>query len=94
MNDQFIKELKEAVEAVLFCESITVGKRLNGQHAFAQLMQALENATTSSNYSSGYHAGWKPLYLYQGVQIEYRGTPESGQEYRIAGRSKIAACVT
>ena len=37
---------------------------------------------------------WKPFDTYQGVQIEYRGTPATGQEYRIAGRSKIAPCVT
>ena len=58
MNDQSIKDLKEVVEAVLFSESVTTGRRLDAQHAYTQLMQELENATTSSGYSSGYRAGW------------------------------------
>jgi hypothetical protein len=58
MNDQSIEELRKTVEAVLFSESVTTGKRLDAQHAYTQLMQELENATTSSGYSSGYRDGW------------------------------------
>jgi len=57
-EDSSIKELEAIVEAVLFGESATIGRRLDAQHAYTELMQKLENATTDSGYSSGYRAGW------------------------------------
>ena len=57
-EDSSIKKLKSMVEAVLFGESVTTGRRLDARHAYTELMQKLENATTDSGYSSGYRAGW------------------------------------
>ena len=57
-EDSSIRELEAIVEAVLFSESVTTGRRLDAQHAYTELMQKLENATTDSGYSSGYRAGW------------------------------------
>lgn len=57
-EDSSIKELEAIVKAVLFSENVTPAWRLRAKHAFAKLMQELENATTSSGYSSGYRAGW------------------------------------
>ena len=37
---------------------------------------------------------WKPFSTYQGVQIENKGTPATGQEYRIAGSPKSMPCLT
>jgi Zn finger protein HypA/HybF involved in hydrogenase expression len=37
---------------------------------------------------------WKPFSVYQGVQIECRGTPATGQEYRIAGSPRSFNCLT
>jgi len=37
---------------------------------------------------------WKLFSTYQGVQIEYKGTPATGQEYRIAGSPKSMPCLT
>lgn len=37
---------------------------------------------------------WKPFTVYHEVQIEKRGTPATGQEYRIAGSPKSMICLT
>jgi hypothetical protein len=65
LNDQSIEDLKKAVEAVLFEDkflpnhtTVTPAQFKDAQNAYAQLMQELESATTSSGYSSGYRAGW------------------------------------
>jgi cellobiose phosphorylase len=60
MNDQSIEELKKAVETVLSRPNVTFtpAQSFDAQHAYAQLMQELENATASNGYSSGYRAGW------------------------------------
>jgi hypothetical protein len=55
MNDQPIEAYKKVVEAVLFGTTATNVKKLDAQYAFTQLMQELENATTSSGYSSGWN---------------------------------------
>jgi hypothetical protein len=65
MNDQSIEELRKTIETVLFEDKflpnhtkVTSAQFKDAQYAFAQLMQELENATTSTGYSSGYRAGW------------------------------------
>jgi hypothetical protein len=65
MNDQSIEELRKTVEIVLFEDKflpnhtmVTSAQLKDAQHAYVQLMQELEDTTTSSGYSSGYRAGW------------------------------------
>jgi hypothetical protein len=60
MNDQSIEDLRKTVEVVLFGPhiAVTAAQGIDAKHAYIQLIQELENATTSSGYSSGYRAGW------------------------------------
>ena len=70
-EDSSIEELKKAVEAVLSRPNVAVtpAQSIDAQHAYTELMQKLENATTDSGYSSGYRAGWNDA-LFADVELE------------------------
>jgi hypothetical protein len=73
MTDQPIEAYKKVVEAVLFDATATNVKRLDAQYAFAQLMQELKDATTSSGYFYGYRAGWNAaLHMVQNHCVDER----------------------
>lgn len=60
MSDQQIEDWRRVVENMLFSSgSVTEALRLDAQHAFAQLMQELENSKDGTYYSSGYKTGWR-----------------------------------
>ena len=59
MSDQQIEDWRRVVENMLFSSgSVTEALRLDAQHAFAQLMQELEDSKNGTYYSSGFRAGW------------------------------------
>lgn len=37
---------------------------------------------------------WQPFTVYRTIEIEKKGTPATGQEYRITGHKTTFACLT